>query len=106
MTTQHNYYINCTGYQISYRIDYKTVLLCFKALNNLASVYISEMLQYKESTGYNLGKGLDLVEPRTKLKSYGDRAFSSIAPRLWTNCYTVWSRFKKQTENVPVWNSF
>ena len=68
---------------ISYRIDYKIILLCFKALNNLAPVYISEMLHHKEPTGYNLRNELELVEPRTKLISYGDRAFSSIAPRLW-----------------------
>ena len=28
---------------IQYRIDYKIILLCFKALNNLAPVYISEL---------------------------------------------------------------
>ena len=68
---------------ISYNIDYKIILLCFKALNNLAPVYVSEMLHHKEPTGYNLGNELELVEPRTKLISYGDKAFSSIAPRLW-----------------------
>ena len=42
-----------------------------------------------------------LVEPRTKLKSYGDRAFSSVAPRLWNKlpddlkCITKLAKFKK-----------
>ena len=65
------------------RIEYKIILLCFKALNNLAPKYLSDLLQYKEPSQYNLRYTLELIEPGTKLKSYGDRAFSSIAPRLW-----------------------
>ena len=68
---------------IQYRIDYKIILLCFKALNNLAPVYISELLEYKKPTGYNLRNEFELFEPRTNLVTYGDRAFSSIAPKLW-----------------------
>ena len=41
------------------------------------------MLHHKEPTGYNLRNELELDEPRTKLISYGDRTFSSIAQRLW-----------------------
>ena len=68
---------------MQYRIDYKIILLCFKALNNLAPVYISELLEYKKPTGYNLRNEFELFEPRTNLVTYGDRAFSSIAPKLW-----------------------
>ena len=68
---------------IQYRIDYKIILLCFKALNNIAPVYISELLEYKKPTGYNLRNEFELFEPRTNLVTYGDRAFSSIAPKLW-----------------------
>ena len=50
---------------------------CYKALNNL--VYKSELLHYKELTGYNLSNELEPVEPRTKLVSHGNRAFPSIA---------------------------
>ena len=49
---------------IQYRIDYKIILLCFKALNNLAPVYISELLEYKKPTGYNLRNEFELFEPR------------------------------------------
>ena len=101
---------------ISYRIDYKIILLCFKALNNLAPVYISEMLQHKEPTGNNLRNELEPVEPRTKLISYGDRAFSSIAPRLWNKLphslkqITKLDKFKKDLKTylfeklLRVWN--
>ena len=41
-------------------------------------VYKSELLHYKEPTSYNLRNELQPVEPRTKLVSYGDRAFPSI----------------------------
>ena len=53
------------------------------SIHFLVPVYIFEMLHHKEPTSYNLRNELELVEPRTKLISYGDRAFSSIAPRLW-----------------------
>jgi len=69
---------------IVFRIDYKILLLCFKALNGQPPKYLSELLVFYvpqrnlRSTGQNL-----LVEPKARLKTYGDRAFSVCAPKLW-----------------------
>ena len=68
---------------IKFRIQFKVLLLVYKALNRLAPKYIKELLvPYKPRRHLRSeAKGL-LDEPRTRLK-FGDRAFSISAPRLW-----------------------
>ena len=68
---------------IKFRIQFKVLLLVYKALNGLAPKYIKELLvPYKPRSHLRSEtKGL-LDEPRTRLK-FGDRAFSISAPRLW-----------------------
>ena len=68
---------------IKFRIQFKVLLLVYKALNGLAPKYIKELLvPYKPRRHLRSeAKGL-LDEPRTRLK-FGERAFSISAPRLW-----------------------
>ena len=68
---------------IKFRIQFKVLMLVYKALNGLAPKYIKELLvPYKPRRHLRSeAKGL-LDEPRTRLK-FGDRAFSISAPRLW-----------------------
>ena len=68
---------------IKFRIQFKVLLLVYKALNGLAPKYIKELLvPYKPRRHLRSeAKGL-LDEPRTRIK-FGDRAFSISAPRLW-----------------------
>ena len=65
---------------IKFRIQFKVLLLVYKALNGLAPKYIKELLvPYKPRRHLRSeAKGL-LDEPRTRLK-FGDRAFSISAP--------------------------
>ena len=66
------------------RIEYKVLLLCFKALKGLAPSYLSDLLEWYvpprslRSTSKNL-----LKEPRSRLKNFGDRSFRVAAPKLW-----------------------
>ncbi len=65
------------------RVDFKILLLTYKALHGKAPAYLSDMLSYKEgrtlrSTQLNL-----LYVPKTKCVTFGDRAFSVYAPREW-----------------------
>ena len=56
----------------------------YKALNNLAPVYISNLLvRYEPSRNLRSTDKYLLQIPKTRLKTYGDRAFSVSAPRLW-----------------------
>lgn len=66
------------------RIIFIILLLVFKSVNNLAPVYISDLLNY-----YNPNRSLRSVDqgpltiPRSNERNYGDSAFSVSAPKLW-----------------------
>ena len=90
------------------RIIFKILLLTFKALDNLCPSYISDLLEtYKPArTLKSSGRKL-LVVPRSKLKSYGDHAFSVAAARLWNDipdsikCSEDLSSFKRNLKTYP-----
>ena len=59
---------------VEQRIAFKVLLLTFKALNNLAPPYLSQLI-----VPYNPTREV----PNVRLKSYGDRAFSVAAAKYW-----------------------
>lgn len=69
---------------IKFRIDYKVIMLTFKALNGLAPLYIMDLL-----TSYNPGCALRssndnlLSVTQARYSAYGDRSFEVAAPKLW-----------------------
>ena len=69
---------------VNARIDFKILLLVFKALNGVTPQYIRDLLveyhaqRMLRSSDMNL-----LVIPKSRLSSMGDRSFSVYAPRLW-----------------------
>ena len=69
---------------IKYRIKFKVLTMVFESLHNEAPSYISDLLELKKSN-YSLrsANGINLEEQRSKLKYYGDRAFSVCALWLW-----------------------
>ena len=68
---------------VEFRIQYKIILQVFKALNNMAPVYLKDKLKLKRDNGLRSDKKNILYVPTSRLKSYGDRAFSYAGPRLW-----------------------
>ena len=67
---------------VEQRIICKILFFTFKALNNLCPSYISDLLEtYKPTRSLRSSSRNLLVIPRSKLKSYGDRAFSVSAPK-------------------------
>ena len=69
---------------LNYRIHFKIFLLVYKCLNGLAPTYLSELLRYTNGPRLLRSSSQNfLAVPRTRLKTYGDRAFSAAAPRLW-----------------------
>ena len=88
---------------VEQRIEYKILLLTFKALNDCAPSYLSELVKpyvpprSLRSKSFNL-----LTRSSFRLKSYGKRAFSNAAPELWNsipsdirNCLDI-SCFKRE----------
>ena len=72
---------------IRYRINFKIILLTFKAIHGLAPKYISDLVVIKSSL-YNLrsADSLFLSVPHINTKrTLGDRAFTIAAPKLWNS---------------------
>lgn len=68
------------------RIDFKILLLTYKAINGLAPLYLSELLTpYCSNRDSRLNNRGLLQIPQTRLKTCGDRAFSKVAPKLWND---------------------
>ena len=69
---------------VKFRIRYKMMLLCFKVLNGEAPKYLTAMLiPYKPSRTLRSATKSLLVEPTSRLKQFGERAFSVAGPKLW-----------------------
>ena len=78
--------INLHWLPVRYRINFKILLLTFKALYGMAPSYISDLIYTKTNTCYLLrsNEGVLLKHPSGKMKkSIGDRSFSVAAPTLW-----------------------
>ena len=68
------------------RIEFKILLITFKAIHGLAPKYLSDLLTFKSSS-YNLrsSDSILLSMPAVRSKTLGDRAFMVAAPRLWNS---------------------
>ena len=64
------------------RIQFKILLLTYKTIHDMAPEYMKDLIQIKSSS-LRSEKQLMLSEPRSRLVTYGDRAFACAAPRLW-----------------------
>ena len=66
------------------RIMFKLLLITFKALKNFAPSYICDLItRYKPARVLRSCNKNLLKVPRSRTKTYGDRAFSFAAPALW-----------------------
>ena len=65
---------------VSYRVVFKILLLVYKARHGLCLGYVSELLWERKLRSSSLGL---LATPTSRTKTYGDRAFSVCAPKLW-----------------------
>jgi hypothetical protein len=68
------------------RIEYKMLLLVYRILQHQAPVYLTNLVSYHQPTRALRSTDAQLLSvPRSRLATYGDRAFSRAAPRLWNN---------------------
>ena len=68
-----------------YRSIYKILLITYKCLHGIAPVYLIDLLEKRPSRGLRSDNTMTLVVPKSKLVTYGDRAFSVAAPKLWNS---------------------
>ncbi len=65
------------------RIEYKILLLVYKALHGQAPVYLNELLKQRADRGSRLDGQMLLVIPAITRKSFGGRSFMYAGPSLW-----------------------
>jgi hypothetical protein len=66
------------------RIRFKILLLVFRALKGNSPEYLRELFTvYAPSRALRSANKGQLIVPKTRLKTYGDRALSSAGPREW-----------------------
>ena len=71
---------------VEQRITFEVLLLTFKALNNLAPPYLSQLIVPYNPTRNPRSPSKHLLEvSNVRLKSYVDRAFSVVAPKHWND---------------------
>ncbi len=71
---------------IKHRIDFKILLITYKALNGLAPQYLSELLShYSPPCLLRFQNSGHLIIPRISKSTAGGRSFSYLAPKLWNN---------------------
>ncbi len=68
---------------IKHRIDFKILLITYKALNGLAPQYLSELLLHYSPP--RLLQSQNLIIPRISKSTAGGRSFFYLAPKLWNN---------------------
>ena len=71
---------------LTQRIQYKVIVLTFLAIHGLAPEYLCELIS-KQPTHRNLrsSKQTLLVQPRSMIKTYGDRTSVVAAPQAWND---------------------
>ncbi len=76
----------CTGYLFLFRISYTILLLTYKALNDLAPAYLTNILsRYNPTRSLRSQNSGILVVPRIAKSSKEGRAFSYLAPKFWNS---------------------
>ena len=71
---------------VSFRIEFRIMLITYKVLHDRAPIYIQELLQlYTPSRNLRSSNRNLLVKTYFNLNSYGKRVFSVAAPELWNN---------------------
>ncbi|CAB1337930.1 unnamed protein product [Coregonus sp. 'balchen'] len=65
-------------------IDYKILVRTYQAIHNSGPKYLSDLILPSCPTRtLRSSRSVSLQQPRSRLKTMGDRAFSCAAPRLW-----------------------
>ena len=66
------------------RIQFKVLLLTFKALNDLAPSYLCDLVNvYAPKKDLRSQHDFRLDPPKTRLKTYGDRGFGAASAKEW-----------------------
>ena len=69
---------------VKQRIEFKVLVLTYKALNGLAPPYVCDMIQpYQPTRALRSADANLLAVPQVRLKTFGHRSFHYASPHLW-----------------------
>ena len=71
---------------VNERIIFKVCVYCYKCINNIAPVYLSNTIHLYKPTRTGLRSEMDetiLVKPKSSYKYFGQRSFSYYGPLVW-----------------------
>ena len=68
---------------VTQRIVFKLMLTVYKCVNEIAPVYLSELLENYAPTRTLRSANMQLLQEHKSNRSWGDRSFTIAAPRLW-----------------------
>ena len=99
---------------VTFRVQFKLLLLVYKSLRTQSPPYIKDFLSLKPATNYALCSSAQslLFIPKANCSSLGDRAFVHAAPALWNSLpLTIRTRsslaiLKKQLKKFLVRKAF
>jgi len=72
---------------VPFTIEFKVLMLIFKSIYGVASVYLCQLVRIKQEPKHNLRSSAERLltsSPANTKKTLGDRAFQAAAPTLWT----------------------
>jgi hypothetical protein len=92
---------------VCYRTQYKLLLYVFKALNDLALVYLKDLVTaYEPARTPRSENAMLVVQPKVRTQAYGERRFDKAASTLWNSLPSSIRHeqsietFKKQLETL------
>ena len=67
------------------RVIFKIILLVFKVLHGRAPSYLENPIRVRPEERYHLRNKYQLLVPKTKCKTFGDKAFFKSGPVMWNS---------------------
>ena len=83
---------------MKFRICYKIAMISFKAIHNIEPAYLSNLINIKQCSRYNLRSnvGVILQDPTAKFRcTLGDRSFTAVAPKI---CNSLPDYIRKESD--------
>ena len=71
---------------VEQRVEFKTALMTFRCLYDIAPVYLSDLVEwYKPTRELRSCNSHTIVSPSFRLAKYGGRSFACAAPSIWNS---------------------
>lgn len=84
-----------------YRIQFKTLLLTFKAIHNLTPLYLTDLLHiHTPSRSLRSSSSISHTVPPARLTTMGSRAFSCSAPHLISEIFNPWTLSNPTSKHI------